>query len=165
VNARGVAVRWVLESVALGTLVGCAAAPLPPGADGRVTRIVDGDTLRVGVERVRLIGIDAPEAHGAVECHGREATRALAALLPVGTPVRLAYDVERRDRYGRTLAYVYRRQDRLFVNARLVTDGHAVPFTVPPNVAHAAEFRRLATAARRREHGLWDTCRPDPRIR
>jgi micrococcal nuclease len=72
--------------------------------------------------------------------------------------VRLRYDAERRDRYGRTLAYVYRAGDGLFVNAELVRRGYATVLTIAPNVAHAALFRRLAARARRAGRGLWRAC-------
>jgi micrococcal nuclease len=92
-----------------------------------------------------------------VECYGKAAARANARLVE-GERVRLAYDAERRDRYGRTLAYVRRVRDRLFVNAELVRRGYASPLTIPPNVAHAEQFRRLARAARRAGRGLWGAC-------
>jgi micrococcal nuclease len=72
--------------------------------------------------------------------------------------VRLRFDAERRDRYGRLLAYVYRARDGLFVNAQLVRRGYARTLTIPPNVAHADEFRRLAASARRHGAGLWSSC-------
>ena len=68
------------------------------------------------------------------------------------------FDAERRDRYGRLLAYVYREPDGLFVNAKLVRRGYAQPLTIAPNVAHASEFRRLARSARRGGRGLWAAC-------
>lgn len=136
-----------------------APAPkLPPGDNGVVTRHTDGDTLRVDDVKVRLIGVDTPEVHSGVECYGKAASARTAALLPIGTRVRLVYDVDRRDRYGRTLAYVYRIRDGLFVNAELVRTGFASTMTVPPNVAHAAEFVRLQRSARAAKRGLWSVC-------
>ncbi len=129
-----------------------------------VERGVDGDTIVVtGGERVRLIGIDTPETvdpRRAVGCFGKEASRRTGDLLPPGTAVRLVYDVDRQDRFGRTLAYVYRATDGLFVNAALVEEGYAQPATFPPNVAHADEFGELAARARERGSGMWGTC-PD----
>jgi micrococcal nuclease len=72
--------------------------------------------------------------------------------------VRLVADAEARDRYGRTLAYVYRSSDGLFVNAELVRSGYAKPLAIRPNVSHAGEFRRLASSARRAGRGLWSRC-------
>jgi micrococcal nuclease len=127
-------------------------------------RIVDGDTIRValpaGEEAVRYIGIDTPESvkpGSPVECFAKRAS-AFNARLVEGQRVRLVYDVERRDRYGRLLAYVYRAGDGLFVNAELVRRGYATVATFPPNVAHEREFRRLARRARLSGRGLWAEC-------
>jgi micrococcal nuclease len=144
-----------------------AAAPDragPPGA-GRVVRVVDGDTIHVEVdgrrEKVRYIGVDTPESvkPGApVQCFAKRAS-AFNKHLVAGQRVRLVADAEARDRYGRLLAYVYRASDGLFINATLVRRGYAHTLTIPPNVAHAGEFRRLASAARRAGRGLWSACR------
>jgi micrococcal nuclease len=129
-----------------------------------VVRVIDGDTIRValpgGEEPVRYIGVDTPESvrpGTPVECFARRAG-AFNARLVEGERVRLVRDVELRDRYGRRLAYVYRARDGLFVNAELVRRGYATVATYPPNVAHAAEFRRLAKRARMSGHGLWSRC-------
>lgn len=126
-----------------------------------VTRVVDGDTIVVGPEeRVRLIGIDTPESvkpGTPVECFAREAGAFLEKLLE-GRRVRLELDVEERDRYGRLLAYVYRRSDGLFVNAELVRRGYATVATFPPNVRHVEEFVRLQREARAAGRGLWSRC-------
>jgi micrococcal nuclease len=145
-------------------------ADLPPGDNTVVERHTDGDTLWVEDDvKVRLIGIDTPETHNpqeAVGCFATEAAAFLADLLPLGTEVRLVYDVERLDRYDRTLAYIYRNRDGLFVNAELVRQGYALAYTVPPNVAHADEFVTLQASAREADRGLWSACgaptRPSP---
>lgn len=163
----------VAVAVAVGALGGCGgpgagppgadAAGLPAGEDARVAEVVDGDTIVVGPDRsVRLIGVDTPETRHpdrGVECFGKEATRYTERLLPRGTRVRLVADVERRDRYDRTLAYVYRSADGLFVNAALARDGYARPLTIPPNVAHAGDLASLADRAREQGRGLWGACR------
>lgn len=135
---------------------------LPPGRDAVVERVVDGDTVRVDDgESVRLIGINTPETvhpTKAVECFGREASAHLEELLPPGTGVRLVSDVEEVDRYDRTLAYLYRLDDGLFVNAVLVRDGFAEVATYPPNVEHADEFVSLQREARDEQRGLWQAC-------
>jgi micrococcal nuclease len=147
-----------------------ASGTLPGGVDVAVTRVVDGDTIQVaGGERVRLIGMDTPETvdpHRPAGCYGKEASRFTASLLPPGTTVRLVGDVEQRDRYGRLLAYVYRRSDALFVNAELVRRGFAQVLTIPPNVAHTDELTALAGQARGAAQGLWGACAllPDGRV-
>ena len=134
------------------------AVVLPAGEDGRVDRIVDGDTLVVSGVKVRLIGIDTPEVHSGVECFGAQATATTARLLPVGERVRLVYDVERLDRYGRTLAYVIRARDGVHVNLQLAREGVAEPMTIPPNVAHADAFLIATRQAREEGRGLWSAC-------
>jgi micrococcal nuclease len=131
---------------------------------GQVVRVIDGDTIGVRIggrtERVRYIGVDTPESvkpDTPVQCYAKRAAAANAALV-AGHRVRLVGDVEHRDRYGRLLAYVYREGDGAFVNALLVRDGYARTLTIAPNVAHAAEFARLARTARRDGKGLWRAC-------
>jgi micrococcal nuclease len=131
---------------------------------GQVVKVVDGDTIRVrlgaGTERVRLIGIDTPETvkpDTPVQCYGRAASAEAHRLLD-GRSVRLVGDAEARDRYGRLLAYVYRRPDGLFVNAELARRGFARQLTIPPNVRYADRFGALVAQARGAGRGLWGAC-------
>jgi micrococcal nuclease len=133
-------------------------------ASALITRVVDGDTVAVRLagrtEKVRYIGIDTPESvkpGTPVECFGKAAA-AQNRRLVANRRVTLRFDGERRDRYGRLLAYVYRRDDGLFVNAALVSRGFAKTLTIPPNVGHAGQFARLARRARQRKLGLWLAC-------
>jgi micrococcal nuclease len=134
----------------------------PGGRDATIERIVDGDTIVVaGNEKVRLIGIDTPETKDPrrpVQCFGAEATRHITRLIPPGSPVVLARDVSTTDRFGRTLAYVYRARDGLFVNAEMVRNGFAATATFPPDVVHASEFVALEREARDAGRGLWAAC-------
>ena len=150
----------------LAVIAGGQESQTPQGgrAGAVVTRVVDGDTIRVELdgssERVRYIGIDTPESvkpNAPVECFSKRAAAENRRLVE-GRRVTLRFDAERRDRYGRLLAYVYRSEDELFVNAELVRRGYASTLTIPPNVAHAEEFRRLAADARRAGRGLWGSC-------
>lgn len=137
---------------------------LPPGHDVTVREVVDGDTIVVdGGRTVRLIGVDTPETvdpSRAVECFGPEASAYTARLLPPGTVVRLVGDAEPRDAYQRTLAYVHRTGDGLFVNAALVRDGYAQPLSIPPNDTFASGLAILAREARVAGRGLWGACGP-----
>jgi micrococcal nuclease len=147
-------------AVVVAALLVVGAACGSTGEDTTVVRVVDGDTLSVaGDVRVRLIGIDTPEVDQDA-CYADAATTRLAELAGPGSAVRLVHDVERHDRYGRTLAYVYRLQDGLFVNLALARDGYALPLTVPPNVAHADDVVAVSAEARRAGRGLWSAC-PD----
>lgn len=136
----------------------------PAAATAVVERVVDGDTVevRVGgeVEDVRLIGVDTPETvkPGApVECFGPRASAFTHAALE-GKTVRLVFGEERRDRYGRLLAYAYR--DGRLVNAALVRRGLAETLTIPPNDRFAGLFKRLELRAARAGRGLWGACGP-----
>ncbi len=129
-----------------------------------MVRVVDGDTIVASVggreERVRYIGMDTPEdvkPGTPVQCYSLKAAAENRRLV-AGQRVRLVQDAEARDRYGRLLAYVYRQGDGLFVNAELVRLGYARPLTIPPNVAHEGEFRRLARRAKAGGRGLWSRC-------
>ena len=164
------ALRHSLAALAVALCSAVCGCSAPVGDGGQkadtapVVRVVDGDTIRVGLpsgeEPVRYIGIDTPESvkPGApVECFAKRAS-AYNERLVAGEKVRLVYDIERRDRYGLLLAYVYRARDGLFVNAELVRRGYATAVTFPPNVAHEREFRRLARRARMSGRGLWSGC-------
>jgi micrococcal nuclease len=128
-----------------------------------VKRVVDGDTFWVddgsvkGL-KVRLIGVDAPESRNVfkkvIGYFGKESTQYLTSLI-AGKKVRLEYDVDSLDQYGRTLAYVYL-QNGTFVNAEFVKQGYAMVMTVPPNVKYAEKFVKLERRARNRNRGLWN---------
>ena len=129
-----------------------------------VADIVDGDTIEVlidgGEEDVRYIGVDTPESvkPGApVECFGPEASDFNERLVG-GERVRLEFGPERRDDYGRLLAYVY--VGERFVNADLVRRGYATTLTIAPNDQFAPLFDRLEQEAGNAGRGLWGACGP-----
>ncbi|MEO7398170.1 MAG: thermonuclease family protein [Ilumatobacteraceae bacterium] len=138
-------------------------------ANATIVRVVDGDTVDVDFdvdgahaeERIRLIGIDTPETkkpNTPVQCFGPEASTFTEGLLPVGTRVRVARDVEARDDYGRLLGYLYRGADGLFVNLEIVAEGFARPLTIAPNDTFATEFVQVARDAEAIDKGLWAAC-------
>ncbi|MEO7176090.1 MAG: thermonuclease family protein [Saprospiraceae bacterium] len=127
-----------------------------------VKKISDGDTFWIynGTgegEKIRLIGVDAPESRNVFKkkqgYYGKEAKVYLTNLLK-GKHVKLEFDVDRLDQYGRTLAYVYL-IDGTFVNEALVKNGYAMVMTVPPNVKYADLFLKLQIEARENNRGLW----------
>jgi micrococcal nuclease len=134
----------------------------PASAEAFITRVVDGDTIeaRIGsrVEDVRYIGVDTPETvkpDTPVQCFGPQASTFNHHLVE-HRRVRLVFGVERRDIYGRLLAYAY--LGRRFVNATLVRRGLARTLTIPPNDRFARPLRRLEMRAARSGRGLWGTC-------
>jgi micrococcal nuclease len=134
----------------------------PASAIATVVRAVDGDTIEVRVggrlEDVRYIGVDTPETvkpDTPVQCFGPQAS-AFDHRTVEGQQVRLVFGVERRDIYGRLLAYVY--IGHRFLNAELVRRGLARTLTIAPNDRYAALFRRLELHAAQAGRGLWGAC-------
>lgn len=134
----------------------------PATARATVVRVIDGDTIEARVdgrtEDVRYIGVDTPETvkpDTPVQCFGPRASRFNHRLME-GRSVRLVFGVERRDVYGRLLAYAY--LGNRFVNAMLVRRGLARPLTIAPNDRFAPLFRRLALQSARAGRGLWGLC-------
>ena len=149
------------ELLALVTTCATAAALGHPRAvhEGVVVHIEDGDTIdvRIGdrVERVRYIGIDAPEVphHDTEGTRGGESARRLNRALAGGRRVSLELDAEERDHYGRLLAYV-RVGDRM-INLEMVRRGYARVLTIPPNTRYERRFEQAETEARVSGRGLW----------
>lgn len=142
-------------------LILCPAAPPECGEYTRVERVIDGDTVQIeGGARVRYIGIDTPEMRFrngtrwiySPQPFGVQA-KALNEALVLGKRVRLEFDVVKRDRYGRLLAYVY--AGDIFVNRRIILEGYAMLMTIPPNVKHVDEFREALEQARKSRRGMW----------
>lgn len=129
-----------------------------------VTRIIDGDTIVVSSAgrqlKVRLIGVNTPDVadpHDRAGRHRKEATRFATNLLK-GEKVYLVFDkqTERLDAYGRTLAYIYRAPDGLFVNAEIVRQGYGRAYTRHP-FKHLKAFGRLERFAKHAKKGIWLT--------
>jgi micrococcal nuclease len=128
----------------------------------QVTRVIDGDTIILETgETVRYLGIDTPEMGRkgtAPEFYAREATRYNKNLVLL-KKVRLEFDVEKKDHYGRLLAYVYVKN--LFVNSELVRLGYARAMIKPPNLAHKDLLIKYQREAMGKEIGLWQAEKKD----
>ncbi len=124
-----------------------------------VVRVYDGDTFRTtSGERVRLLGINAPEvAHNRQreQVMGHEASIRLQQLIS-GKTVRLSFDKVRQDDYGRTLAHVYLR-DNSWVNAQLVREGLAHVYTFEPNHSRTKALLVAEKQGRAAHIGIWST--------
>ncbi len=129
----------------------------------KVTKVTDGDTLRVYIdgvdERVRLIGINTPETvdtRTEVQCFGKEAGERMKELAE-GELVSLQYDNSQsmRDTYGRLLAYVYL-EDGQMLNRKMLAEGYAYEYTYLTPYAYQSEFRELQNLARTSMRGLWN---------
>jgi micrococcal nuclease len=120
-------------------------------------------------QRVRLIGIDTPEMHTSEKLY-RQARRSKTDIQKImelgrrayqftrnlvgGKRVRIEFDVEKYDKYGRLLGYIYLK-DGTFVNAKIVQEGYASLLTIPPNVKYVDLFRELYRESRENNRGLW----------
>ncbi len=154
----------------------------------KVKRVISGDTIQLeNGERVRLLGIDCAENdYTADEAaylnagkkwertaqdveRAKQATEFLRGLIKPGDEVRLEFDEQEKDNYGRLLAYVYFREDitvreykllhvpgviydvyedgrkyaEWFLNACMIHEGHARPFSIEPNTKHAEFFKSV----------------------
>jgi micrococcal nuclease len=90
-----------------------------------------------------------------VECFGHQASEFNRRLVE-GEADRLVFDAERRDRYGRLLAYVYLGDE--LVNATIIRRGYARTLTIAPNDRYAPLFARLEQRAGNAGRGLWEAC-------
>lgn len=126
-----------------------------------VVRVVDGDTIVVNYngtnEKVRLIGVDTPESVHPNESKNTEEgviTSNYTKERLTGKTVKLEFDVQERDKYGRLLAYVY--LDGYMYNKELLEKGYAKVATYPPNVKYVEDFTKLQEKAREEKVGLWN---------
>ena len=154
---RPAAWLWAVLAWFLGACGSTSALP----HEATVQRAIDGDTIQlIDGQLVRYIGIDAPEIRRREgerwvddpQPFGPEAAQENRRLVE-GQRVRLEYDVETHDRYGRLLAYVYLGDQ--MINATLLGEGYATTLTIPPDIRYAERFRTLAAQARRDGRGLW----------
>ncbi len=132
--------------------------------DDYVTRVVDGDTVVVGEDKVRLIGIDAPEIgwvdRGSSivdknECFAEEAKEKLKELVE-SKEVRLEKDVSEMDKYDRLLRYVYVGEEN--INEVLVREGFAKLATYPPDMKYYVKLKEAQRVAKENKWGLWRVC-------
>ena len=114
------------------------------------TRIIDGDTFVASTgETIRLIGVDAPERN---DCNSVEAKNRLSNLI-LNKEISVEYDKGEKDRYGRTLLYVW--ADNQFVNEVLAREGFADSKRYTPNIKYAPVFEAAEEKARSEKLGIW----------
>ncbi len=140
----------------------CTPAPTTvtttPGVVAQVVDVQDGDSILVEIagteERVRLIGINAPEHD---ECFGPEAAAGLRELLD-NVAVQVVTDVEARDQYGRLLGYVF--LDGTLINEEVASRGWVLARAFEPNTALQDRIDFAARDAQDNQRGMWspETC-------
>ncbi len=147
-----------LLASALGLLTGCETkAPAPP-REALVAQVIDGDTLVLAGsgQRVRLLGIDAPEMGkaGKPQEFMAHESKAFLAEMTRGKRLRLEYDQVRYDHYGRLLAYLFL-PPGVMVNAELVRRGLAHVYCLPPNFRYREALLAAQQEALEARRGVW----------
>ncbi|MFH0985048.1 MAG: thermonuclease family protein [Candidatus Omnitrophota bacterium] len=165
-----------------------------------VSRVVEGDILELSNgEKVSLIGVDTPESSNnfklwrdarntgqdtkEILAKGQEAAEFTWKLVE-GRPIRFEYDVERKDKYGRTLAYAFIQMGGpqgnyeapaeyeitkmegviyIFLNATLAKAGYAQVVTLSSNVKYLELFVKLEKEALEQKRGLWREAKEEDR--
>ncbi len=167
--------KYKLYSIILFLIVSVLISPVFSEYEKcRLVRIVDGDTFIIQYngkkERLRLTGIDTPEASNnpkarrdserkntsleAILKKGKRSKSFARSLLAGENYIYLEFDVQKRDRYRRILAYAYLSDGRM-INELMLKAGYASLMTVPPNVKYKGRFLKAYREARFMKRGLW----------
>lgn len=154
--------RWLILAL-LYLLTACKAPPQPPGNLVKVERVVSGQTLEVAdglgnqvlVQRVRLIGIEAPDLKQ--QPWGTAAQEQLQRLIG-NDPIRLESDQEATDQFERRLAYAWKGESLL--NEILVKEGYAIFVPRSPNNKYDQRLANAQEYARIMGLGVWNPDRP-----
>jgi len=153
---------WMIYLSRLSLVVTCcvlwfSVASAAGATMHKPSKVIDGDTLVLqGGTVIRLLGINAPEIahHGqSAEQGGWRAKQYLQKIL-AEQPVYLQYDVERKDRYGRTLAQVFL-ANGLHLNAEMLRHGMATLSIHPPNMQYLGELQAAQSSAAAGKRGVW----------
>jgi micrococcal nuclease len=156
----------------IGTFLSRKAPEAPDTAT--VVRVIDGDTFEITYrgqkERIRLIGIDTPESRAnrkaerdasrskedikTVVSQGKEAVQHVKRLVKPGDTVKIEFDVQQRDHYGRLLCYVYLSSGKM-LNEEIIRAGYASVMTIPPNVRYQKRLLAAYREALENQVGLW----------
>lgn len=123
----------------------------------RVEKVFDGDTILLDDGRkVRLLGVNTPEIAGRIKSAeaGGEIAKQWLTLKLEQRKVFLQGDVEKQDKYQRTLAYVFN-ENKQFINVELVKRGLATVNIYPPNLKYVNELLAAQEEAERGNIGLW----------
>lgn len=130
----------------------------------KVAQVVSGQTLEVVgmgeqpnlITQVRLIGMDAPDLQQ--RPWGDAAKQRLETLIGGEQPVMLEFDVEVKDKFGRTLAYAWK--DGVLLNEQLVKEGHGLFVPRSPNLKYDKRLERAQQWARLMGAGIWNPEKP-----
>jgi endonuclease YncB( thermonuclease family) len=121
-----------------------------------VLKVIDGDTVELNtIGKVRLIGVDTPETvhpRKKLEYLGPEASRFLSELAH-GKKVRIEYDDQRKDKYGRILGYLYL-NDNTSLNEQIIKEGFSSAY-IKYKFKKSEDYQILEAIAKTKRKGLW----------
>lgn len=167
--------------IALSIVLAVAPLSVPAPAHAQEVEFVfDGDSFRADMgaltQNVRLVGIECPEGTPSGKArrearrlgmsmreyleYGNRATAYTRRLLPRDSKFRIEYDVEKRDKYGRLLGYVWLPDGRL-LNEELVKAGLADLFPTEMNVKYKKRLQAALALAKKNRVGMWAAKRPN----
>jgi micrococcal nuclease len=118
-----------------------------------VTFVYDGDTIRIETgQKVRLLGIDAPEYDQPL---GQETNLYLRNLV-LGKEVTIEYDLEKTDKYGRLLCYIFLNQ--VLINEEILKNGFAKTLFIPidKKLKYRNLFIKTESIAKEKKIGIWE---------
>jgi len=139
----------------------CSCAPNYDYSHIRVVKVIDGDTVKLeNGENLRYVGLDTPEIKikrnnrfiYSPQPYALEAKK-LNENLVKNKIVRIEFDIEKTDKYNRLLGYCF--IGNTLVNAKLIEEGFAVTYTIPPNVKYVDTFIKSQRLARKNKKGMW----------
>ena len=131
--------------------------------DIKLLKIYDGDTILVSLngkkEKIRFTGINTPEIahpkfHKKSEYFGNKAKNHLKNILKKHKISKLEFDVKKRDKYQRMLAYIFLENGKM-LNELMVENGYAYTYNFPPNSKYKALFDTAETYAKNKHLGIW----------
>lgn len=167
--------RWIFSGIAIVIVLVISVGSLylqrqkteTEYVSAEIVYVIDGDTIIVLMdgmeEKVRMIGIDAPESVSSTEeentVYGEMSSEYTKANLQEGKKVYLTFDQERTDIYGRTLAYIWLDTDfedmnNLYQN-QMVSDGYAIADKYEPNILYWQVLEASMLDAVANKSGLW----------
>lgn len=147
---------------------GCGNFINPDNKYFRAIEIIDGDTIKLDNGWVvRYIGLNTPETRIHIgnnwvfkpQPYAIEAKEFNKKLVQ-NKLIRLEFDVQRKDKYGRVLAYCFAKsssdsKEETFVNQELIEQGFGMLYTMPPNIKYVDLFVRAQKESRENSRGLW----------
>lgn len=127
----------------------------------KLTKCTDGDTAHFMIDgqdtTVRFLAIDTPETkkpNTPVQPYGKEASRYTCDALSSAKEIRLEYEKEKTDKYGRNLAWVF--VDDKLLQEQLIRKGYAKVAYLYDEYTYTDRLQKAEKEAKAQELGLWD---------